>query len=117
MNNLQAGALRDRVTFAKFGQADGEGGNFRGGEPVEQCTLWAGILPLNGGEEVMAGRLQSRRTVLFTVRQGENAKAITTDWICWDVRKPSERFNIREVKPKDNGRAYFEILGESGAAG
>lgn len=113
---MQAGNLRDRVAFGRLGIADGEGGNFRGGPFTPQFTFAAKIQPINGGEEVMAGRVQGTRTVLITVRSSSETRSITTDWSARNTRT-GEMFNVVEAKDPDGTRHWVELLCQSGTAG
>jgi SPP1 family predicted phage head-tail adaptor len=113
---MQAGDLRDRVSFGQLADAPGEGGNYRTGPFAPAFTLWANIRPLNGGEEVMAGRLTGFRTVLITVRSLLTTRKITTEW-CARNERDGETFNILEVKDPDSRRQWLEILCRSGVAG
>ena len=115
MASIQPGDLRERIAFGRLGSANGEGGNFRGGAFAPQFEVAAHFKPLNGGEEVMAGRLAGRRSVIVTIRSSKAAREIRTDWNMQDLRT-KEVFAIREIKDPDGKRAWLEVLCESGVA-
>ena len=115
MASIQAGDLRERVAFGRLGSADGEGGNYRGGVFAPQFEVAAHFKPLNGGEEVMAGRLAGRRSVVMTIRSSNQTRAITAAMNVQDLRT-KEVFNVREIKDPDGKRAWLEVLAESGVA-
>lgn len=113
---MQAGDLRDRVSFGSLQPAGGEGGNFRAGPYIPEFTVWANIRPVNAGEEVMAGRVSGTRTILVTVRSLRRTRAITAEMCCRDERT-QEAFDIVEAKDPDGRRQWVEILARSGTAG
>lgn len=113
---MQSGELRDRVSFGKLSSADGAGGNFRAGPYEPQFTVWGNIKPLNGGEEVMAGRLTGYRTILVTVRSSSDTRCVTSEW-CARNERTNETFDILEAKDPDSKRMWIEVLARSGVAG
>ena len=62
----------------------------------------------------MAGRLESRESIIMQVRVCADTQRIGTDWQARDVRR-STVYNIRDVTV-DRSRAIIDILAESDVA-
>lgn len=110
--------LRGKVHCQKKGPATDEFGN-----PVPAGTAWqtqfsarAGFRPRNGGESVIAGRLQGVQPYIVTVRQSSRTRLITTGWRLVDAHNPNRTFNVRTVVDPDGKRAWLEMLVEEGVA-
>lgn len=113
---MQAGDLRDRVTFGQYSEADGTGGNFAAGPFEPQFSRSANVKPLNGGEEIMVGRLSGTRMILVTVRSDSDTRCVTQDWSA-KLEATGELFSIVEAKDPDSKRHWVELLCRSGVAG
>lgn len=113
-----AGQLRDKVHCQKRGPVVDELGNeVPGGSAwTTQFTVRAGFRPRNGGESVIAGRLQGVQPYIVTVRQSSQTRQITTDWRLVDARDDKRVFAVRTVADPDGKRAWLEMLVEHGAA-
>lgn len=109
----QAGELRERFAFdLRDTVADGLGNEQ--GEWLEQFQVAARRQMLRGGESVMASRLAGRAPAIVTIRSSSQARRITTEWRCRDMRS-GETYNIRAVTP-DEDRQCIDLLVESGVA-
>jgi head-tail adaptor len=109
-----AGQLTELVAFDKREEVDDGYGNTVSGPWVEQFRHPAKFIRLRASETVMAGRLQSRASVVVQLRACADTKSIGTDWQMRDVRR-GDTYNIREVHP-DTSRALIELLTESNVA-
>lgn len=109
---MQAGQLRDRVTFALRSSGTDEFGNGEG-DFADQFTVWARVQYLRGGEDVMAARLQGNQPVVITVRASTDTRRITTDWRATDERDATRVFNVRSASPGER-RDSIDLLCQSG---
>lgn len=113
-----AGRLRALLRCQRKGPAADEFGN-----PVPNGDDWktyfhvrAGLVPRNGGEAVIAGRLQGRQPYIVTVRQNSNTRMITPEWRLVDDRDPKRVYAVRTVADPDGKRMWLELLVEHGVA-
>lgn len=115
---MPAGALRNRVHCQKKIEQTDEFGNLapNGGAWATQFTVWAGMVPRNGGESVVAARLEGRQPYIVTVRQSSDTRQITTGWRLVDARDTSRVFNVASLSDPDGERAWIEMLVEQGGA-
>lgn len=108
-----AGSLQERVAFDQRGSgSDGGGGVVTAWQ--ERFTRWAAYVHRNGGEAVMADRLQGRHTLVIRVRADSQTRAISSDWRVRDARTGTV-YSIHDVTPTVD-RAWVDILAQSGAA-
>jgi hypothetical protein len=75
----------------------------------------ARILPLRGGESVLAARLEGTQPVVITVRYCALSRAITTDCIAVDARTGAI-YNIRTNADTLEKRQYLDLIAEAGVA-
>lgn len=103
-----AGEMRDRVTFQKRGPDEN-------GDPlgpwIDRFSVAAQIVYLKGTEPVMAQRLQGVQPAVIVVREGANARMITTAWRAEDART-GVGYNITSVSPSKS-RGFIDILAQS----
>ena len=92
-------------------------GNVDGGWQ-QQFTRRAEIKPLQGGESVMASRLDGRQPVLIIVRRDSETKTITTDWRAVEIMPDAtERpYNIRSAEDMERDNRFVTLLAERGVA-
>lgn len=108
---MTAGDLNYLASFdAPVTGSNGQGGTITGW--AEQCTVWAGIQFLRGGETVQAARLAGRQPVVVRVRAYSVTAQIKPSW---RMRVGGVPYNIRAIIPTDD-RAFYEITAESGVA-
>lgn len=100
------GQLRDRVTFQRRGTVSDEYGNEQTGAWEDVFTVAANIAPARGREEVLAQRLQGVRPVEITVRWSSQTVQIAPEWRAVNARKPSEVYNIHDIRDPDGKRAW-----------
>ena len=118
---MNTGDLDRCVVLKRIGEGDGTGGNFRAGDPAPVMERWANEKPLNGGEEVMAGRRQGVRSVVFTLRNIPTTRRVVADRddYALDLKRPGleiEKFRIVEAKVAGQHHEWIELLCESGTA-
>jgi SPP1 family predicted phage head-tail adaptor len=106
-----AGDLRERVAFDKRGTgSDGGGGVVTTWQ--EQFQRRAAYVHRNGGEAVMADRLQGKRSTLIRVRADSQTRTIDTAWRVRDARLGTI-FNIIDVTPTVD-RKWVDVLAQTG---
>lgn len=113
-----AGMLRERIHCQVKGPATDELGNpVPGGDGwATQFSVRAGFQPRNGGEAVVAGRLQGVQPYIVTMRQSSDTRRITTGWRLVDAHNETRVFNVRTVADPDGKRQWLEMLVEHGVA-
>jgi SPP1 family predicted phage head-tail adaptor len=110
-----AGDLRERVSFQRRTTADDGFGNTVTGDWGDLWCCAARIMPLRGGENIVARRLSGVQPVAITVRVAAALCDLTTDDRIVDARKGTI-YNIRSIANFDEHRQYLEILAEAGVA-
>ncbi|MER9883101.1 head-tail adaptor protein [Mesorhizobium sp. M0118] len=111
---MAAGRLDQRLQFSKRVALDDGAGNTEGAF-VPQFEMAARRLVLRGGETVMSGRLQNVQKVILTIRNCNQARAITAGWKAQDLRSGVE-YAIHEDPQISEDRGFLEFLAESGVA-
>jgi SPP1 family predicted phage head-tail adaptor len=101
-----SGQLKYRVTFQRRGTVDDGYGNIVSGPWEDQFTVAANIAAARGREEVLAQRLQGVRPVEITVRWSAQTQVIDPSWRAVNARKPSEIYNIHDIRDPDGKRAW-----------
>lgn len=108
-----AGDLGERVAFDKRGSgSDGGGGVVTGWQ--EQFQRRAAYVHRNGGEAVMADRLQGKQTLVIRVRADSQTRTVSTDWRARDARLGTA-YNIIDVTPTVD-RKWVDVLAQTGSA-
>lgn len=108
-----AGPLFERIAFDERQPADDGYGNTIA-DWQEQFTYQAALLPLRGGETILAAQLEGRATLILQVRRSDQTERITTFWRARNVRS-GVQYNIRQVT-QDPDRSRIELLCEYGVA-
>jgi SPP1 family predicted phage head-tail adaptor len=108
-----AGDLRERVAFDQRGAASDDGGGTTT-TFVEQFQRRAAYVHRNGGEAVMADRLQGKHTLVIRVRADSQTRTVSTDWRARDARVGTV-YNLLDVTPTVD-RKWVDILAQSGVA-
>lgn len=107
------GALRFLCAFDQLVEApDGYGNQTTVFQ--EQFQLHGEIVPLRGGEEVMAARLNKQQPAIVRIRQCADSERVTPEWRMRDVRA-GEGYNIRSITLA-TVRGYFDLLVQAGVA-
>lgn len=110
---MQAGKLRERVTFARRDAAADAYGNQQA-DWVTQFSTAARIQPLRGGEDVMAARLAGKQPVLIQVRRSTATLEVTPEWRLTDARTATV-YNIRTASPSED-KVTIDMICEAGVA-
>jgi SPP1 family predicted phage head-tail adaptor len=108
-----AGPLFERIAFDERQPADDGYGNTIA-DWQEQFTYHAALVPIRGGETVLAAQLEGRATLILQVRRSDQTERITTFWRARNVRS-GVHYNIRQVT-QDPDRSRIELLCEYGVA-
>ncbi|MBK3745620.1 head-tail adaptor protein [Paraburkholderia aspalathi] len=99
--------------YAREKVNDGKGNTV--GPWVWKFTTKGRLTYRQGNEAVIAARLEGRQPAFLTIRNGETARTITTDWYCEDERSGA-RYNIRAVTVDTINRQFLNLNIESGVA-
>ena len=111
---MAAGGMRARLRFERRGYLDDGAGNAEEAGPFEaRFFRQARLVPLKGGEDVIAARLAGRQPVAIEVRSDSDTRTITTAWRAVDQRSGAE-YNIRSIADMDQKRAWLTLLCETG---
>lgn len=116
--NRNAGALRDRLHFQSRNLADDGLGNMIPSGPFEtRFTVYAGLQPRTGGEEVTAARLGGRQPFVCLVRSTSAMRQVTTGWQVVDARNANKVFAVKSPPADPDGKnQWLEFLIELGAS-
>lgn len=112
-----AGSLKAKVRFESRTETADAYGNVEGAWAA-QFTRRAEIKPLQGGEAVMASRLEGRQPALIIVRRDSQTKTITTDWRAVEIMLDAteQAYNIRSAEDMERDGRFVTILAERGVA-
>lgn len=112
---MTAGALKHRLRFEARSTVIDDYGNEQG-DFAEQFVRWAEIMPLRGGETVMAARLTGTQPVIIRVRRDAETRQIEAHWRAVDER--TDEVYALKSPPTDmeDSRAYLTIVAEAGVA-
>lgn len=101
-----------RMVFARRETvADGRG-NFDGAWE-DQFTVLAHVVPLKGGEEVIASRLAGVQPVIIRVLASDNTRLVGTHWRATDALS-GEVYNIQSKADMTQARHEIDFLAASG---
>lgn len=107
----RTGDLNHRITFQRPSLVpDGYGGTQDGWEDV--FTYPARLMPLRGGEGVMAGRLQGTQPYVCTISASTDSRRVTPAWRAVNARGGTV-YNITAVTETED-RAWVEVLVTAG---
>lgn len=110
-----AGDLRGRFDFQKHSIADDGFGNPTVGEFQTVFSAAGRLIPLRGGETVLAGRLLGQQTYALSIRSSIQARTVTTDWRVIDART-GRIYQIKSpASDADQKNAYLDMLVQEGA--
>lgn len=73
-------------------------------------TVWANLLSLKGGENVMQGRMLGRSPAIVTLRASSTSRQITAEW---RVSVGGRVYEVREHPRETQDRAMLEMLVEA----
>jgi head-tail adaptor len=107
-----AGQLIERVAFDQRAAVDDGYGNIVAGDWTEQFRMRAKFIYLRGSETVMAGRLESRESLIMQVRACADAKRIAAEWQARDLRRGTA-YNIRTWGDAPSGSMTIGTVGST----
>ena len=111
-----AGKLREKLLFQRRAIVDDGFGNEQSGDFATVFTAAADLIPLKGGEPVLAARLSGVQPYIIRIRSCTAAREVTTAWRVIDARQQSRTFNITAAVDPDNKNAWLEIMATQGVA-
>lgn len=76
---------------------------------IERGAVWCHVLPLRGGESVMAARMQSRNPAIVTLRASSLSRQVTSEW---RLRIGGREYDVKEDPRETQDRAWLEMLVE-----
>lgn len=111
-----AGRQREKLLFQVRANVDDGYGNTQSGDWETQFTSAAELIPLKGGEPVIAARLTGVQPYIIRIRGSSQSRSVTTAWRAVDARNQSRIFNIRSIANTDQKNAWLDIMAEDGVA-
>ncbi|MGO7185294.1 head-tail adaptor protein [Rhizobium brockwellii] len=111
-----AGKLREKLLFQRRAIVDDGMGNEQSGDWETKFTAAAELIPLRGGEPVLAARLSGVQPYIIRIRSCAAAREVTTAWRAVDARQQSKTFNITAAVDPDNKNAWLDIMATQGVA-
>ncbi|MGO8172693.1 head-tail adaptor protein [Rhizobium ruizarguesonis] len=111
-----AGKLREKLLFQRREIVDDGMGNEQSGDWETKFTAAAELIPLKGGEPVLAARLAGTQPYIIRIRSCSAARAVTPAWRAVDARQQSRTFNITAAVDPDNKNAWLDIMATQGVA-
>lgn len=115
MVEISAGLLREKVRFERRNDvSDGAGNQAENWEPL--CGPFsARVRPINGKEEVLAGKLAGVQPYEITIRYCQATKAVTTEDRAVDDRT-GRAFDITAIQDPTERRQWLSMLVKAGDA-
>lgn len=110
-----AGCLREKISFQVKVTSPDDYGNEQT-EWQTQFTAAAELIPLKGGEPVIAARLTGVQPYIIRIRSHPAARDVTTAYRAVDARNPSRMFNITSAANIDQKNAYIDMMATQGVA-
>lgn len=110
------GRMREKLHFQKRGEGEDEYGNPQSKDFATVFTEPAELVPLRGGEGVLASRLTGTQPYIVRIHSHQAAREITPAWRAVDARNDKRVFNIRTVTNPDQKNGWLELLVDDGVA-
>ncbi|QIG68371.1 head-tail joining protein [Rhizobium phage RHph_Y3_56_1] len=111
-----AGTLREKLLFQCRAIVDDGFGNEQSGDWETKFAAAAELIPLKGGEPVLAARLTGVQPYIIRIRSCTDARAVTSAWRAVDARHQSRSFNITAAVDPDNKNAWLDLMATQGVA-
>lgn len=111
-----SGGLKQKLSFQHRTFGDDGYGNEVPGPWVSAFTEYAELMPLRGGEAIMAARLQGTQTFVLRVRSFEASRSVTPEWRAVDARNSERVFNIKSIADAEQNNRWLDMLVEQGVA-
>ena len=109
---MAAGKMRERMKFQERSQSPDGYGNFEN-VWTDKFARAAEIIPLKGGEEVLAARLSGVQPVIIRIRYSTEASAIASHWKAVDARTDAT-YNITSIINIDQKKRYLDLMATRG---
>ncbi|MGV1856949.1 phage head completion protein [Rhizobium rhizogenes] len=111
-----AGLLRQKLKFQRREMIDDGAGNEQAGDFATMFSAEAELIPLKGGEPVLAARLTGTQPYIIRIRSCFAAREVDTSWRVVDARNPARIFNIMAAVDPSNKNAWIELMATHGVA-
>ncbi|MCR6498416.1 head-tail adaptor protein [Shinella sp. CPCC 101442] len=111
-----SGALRVKLHFQVRPLVDDGRGNEQSGDWETKFTDFAELIPLRGGEPVLAARLTGVQPYIVRVRSHTASREVTPSWRAIDARNSRRELNIRSVSDPDQTNAWLDMMVDDGVA-
>lgn len=111
---MTPGKRRDKLHFQSREIVEDEYGNEVSGPFATVFTEYAELMPLKGGESVLASRLSGVQPFVIRIPGSASARNVTTAWRAVDARNPSRIFNITSAANLDQKNAYIDMMATQG---
>lgn len=111
---MTPGKRREKLHFQSRGVVEDDYGNEVSGPFATVFTEYAELMPLKGGESVLASRLSGVQPFIIRIPGSTAARDVTTAWRAVDARNPSRIFNITSVANFDQKNAGIDMMATQG---
>ncbi|MGQ3213004.1 MAG: head-tail adaptor protein [Shinella sp.] len=111
-----SGALRVKLHFQNRPLVDDGMGNEQSGPWETVFSDYAELIPMRGGETVIAARLTGVQPYIVRVRSHTASREISPSWRAVDARNPKRVLNIRTVSDPDEKNAWLDMMTDDGVA-
>jgi head-tail adaptor len=113
-----AGDLKWRVRFDKQVAVEDPFGGTANNQWQEQFSRAAAIIPMMGGEPVMAQRLTGTQPVLIKVRFDSLTRTIVTSWRAVEMLNgvPVRYYGIKTAEDMERSREFITMMAIAGDA-
>jgi head-tail adaptor len=108
--------LRNKLNFQRRETIDDGAGNEQSGDFATMFSAEAELIPLKGGEPVLAARLTGTQPYIIRIRSCTTAREVDTSWRIIDARNPARIFNITAAVDPSNKNAWIELMATQGVA-
>ncbi|MDR7147152.1 head-tail adaptor protein [Rhizobium sp. BE258] len=108
--------MREKLNFQQRSLVDDGYGNEQAGDFATVFSAAAELIPLKGGEPVLAARLTGTQPFIIRIRSCVAARVVTTAWRAVDARNPSRIFNLTAAANVDQKNAYIDLMATQGVA-
>jgi head-tail adaptor len=114
---MSAGKRRQIVLMQRREALDDGFGNEVSGPFQTVFESTAELIPLKGGEPVIAERLTGTQPYIVRIPSCTAAREVSTAWRIVDKRAPARVFNITSVADMDQKNRMIDIMATQGEAG
>ncbi|MDI7923400.1 head-tail adaptor protein [Ferirhizobium litorale] len=111
-----AGRMRAKLHFQRREISDDGYGNPISGEFATVFSAAAEMMPLRGGEPVLAARLTGVQPYIVRIRSHAAARQVTPAWRIVDARNQERVFNVTAISDPDGKGAWLDVMATQGEA-